>query len=237
MKPDSIMQAHKPLRVCASKGTASTAVLPCSTDRRDSSCPSLLESCQIDSLRGLERCAFDHPVYDGLSSVTPHGLPHSHIAPISKAQCRCLTEREAQGGIDSAHIDMFPSRAFGSSNGEMDDGEADNAARHGAMPVWWAPLSPAGSRGLHSTRAQGTMGLAWNLRSLPHRVRSPQPRTAIRDKILIFPFLGQRSEAGMGGGGCRDQAGLRRLLILPANGTEDLDIHNALMYSTIDPWS
>lgn len=30
---------------------------------------------------------------------------------------------------------------------------------------------------------------------------------------------------------------LRLLLILPANGTEDLNIHNALMYSTIDPWS
>lgn len=38
----------------------------------------------------------------------------------------------------------------------------------------------------------------------------------------------------MGGGGCRDQARLRLLLILPANGTEDLDIHNALMYSTND---
>lgn len=45
------------------------------------------------------------------------------------------------------------------------------------------------------------MGLAWNLLGLPYRVRSPQPREAIRVKILIFPFLGQRSEAGMGGGG------------------------------------
>lgn len=72
-------------------------------------------------------------------------------------------------------------------------------------------------------------------------MRSPQSRAAIRDKILNFPFLGQRSEAGMVGGedgGCRDQAGaLRLLLILPVNGTEDLNIHNALMYSTIDPWS
>lgn len=81
------------------------------------------------------------------------------------------------------------------------------------------------------------MGLAWNLLDLPNRVRSPQPRAAIRVKILIFPFLGQRSEAGRGGGGCRDQGCLRLLLILPANGTEDLEIHNALMYSKIDPWS
>lgn len=81
------------------------------------------------------------------------------------------------------------------------------------------------------------MGLAWNLLDLPRRVRSPQPSAAIRVKILNFPFLGHRSEAGMGGGGCRDHARLRLLLILPANGTEDLDIHNAQMYSTIDPWS
>lgn len=45
------------------------------------------------------------------------------------------------------------------------------------------------------------MGLAWNLLGLPRRVRSPQPRAAIRVKILNIPFLGHRSEAGMGGGG------------------------------------
>lgn len=133
---------------------------------------------------------------------------------------------------------MFPSRVFGSSNGEMDDGEADNAARPAPCDaVWWARLSPAGTRELHSTRAQGIMGLAWNLLGLPHRVRSPQPRAAIRVKILNFPFLGQRSEAGMGEGGCKDQEGLRLLLILPVNGTEDLNIHNARMYSTSNPWS
>lgn len=68
-------------------------------------------------------------------------------------------------------------------------------------------------------------------------MRSPLPSAAIRDKILNFPFLGQRSEAGMEGGGARTKQALRLLLILPANGTEDLDIHNALMYRTIDPWS
>ena len=73
------------------------------------------------------------------------------------------------------------------------------------------------------------MGLAWNLRGLPHRVRSPQPRAAFRVKILIFPSWASEVRLEWGEGKCRDQARLRRLLTLPANGTEDLDIHNALM--------
>ncbi|KAH8781444.1 hypothetical protein F5883DRAFT_172792 [Diaporthe sp. PMI_573] len=119
-----------------------------------------------------------------------------------------LSQREASGGIDSAHIDMFPSRVFGSSNGELDDGEADNAARHRAMLMGTIVPCRQPETPQHKSSGDNGPGLE-PYGAFPHHVRSPQSRAAIRDKILNFPFLGQRSEAGMVGGDtgvCRDPA-------------------------------
>lgn len=72
----------------------------------------------------------------------------------------------------------------------MDDGEADNAARHRAMPSGGHPSSPAGNRGLHNTRAQGMMGLAWNLRGLSPSRELPTSKVADQGQDPQFSLLG-----------------------------------------------
>jgi hypothetical protein len=89
-------------------------------------------------------------------SVTPHGLRHGRIALISEAQHLSLTEHETSGGVDSAHIDLFSSRVFGSSTEEMGDGEADNTARHRVRCCMMDTICPLPAAGDSTT--QGLRG-------------------------------------------------------------------------------